>query len=76
MSILAVDANFQRKYWLPLTQSGDTDGARGDINGFAVGNGTAAIFATVTQPNVATLSGEVNSTQLGGRDAYLAVWNA
>ncbi|MEA5522599.1 Calx-beta domain-containing protein [Limnoraphis robusta] len=64
-----------RKFWTPLTQTGDTDGSSGSINGFAVGNGTAAIFATITKPAVATTPGAINPNPLGGNDTYLALWN-
>ncbi|WP_413166086.1 Calx-beta domain-containing protein [Capilliphycus salinus ALCB114379] len=64
-----------RKFWTPFTQSGDTDGSKGEINGFAVRNGKAAIFSTITRPAVATTPGAINPNPLGGNDAYLAIWN-
>ncbi len=63
-----------RKFWTPLTQTGDTDGSAGSVNGFAVGNGRAAIFGTITKPAVATTSGALNPNPLGGNDGYLATW--
>ncbi len=64
-----------RKFWTPLTQTGDTDGSKGNVNGFAVRNGQAAIFATINQPAVATTPGAINPNPLGVKDAYLALWN-
>ncbi|MGB3190734.1 MAG: Calx-beta domain-containing protein [Limnoraphis sp.] len=64
-----------RKFWTPLTQTGDTDGSKGNVNGFAVRNGQAAIFATINQPAVATTPGAINPNPLGAKDAYLALWN-
>ncbi|MEB3827791.1 Calx-beta domain-containing protein [Phormidium sp. CCY1219] len=75
MAVLGVSADFTtRNFWTPLTASGDTDGAKGTVNGFAVGNNRAAIFGTVSSPNVATTSDAMNSSPLGGTDAYLATW--
>ena len=76
MAVLALTPDYQvRKFWTPLTQSGDTDGSKGSINGFAVQNGQAVIFGTVTRPNPVTTSGAINPNSLGGDDTYLATWN-
>ena len=64
-----------RKFWTPLTQTGDADGSKGNVNGFAVRNGQAAIFGTINQPAVATTPGAINPNPLGAKDAYLALWN-
>ncbi|MEB3282289.1 MAG: Calx-beta domain-containing protein [Lyngbya sp.] len=63
-----------RKFWTPFTQSGD-DGSTGEVNGFAVRNGKAAIFSTINTPAVATTPGAIHPNPLGGNDAYLALWN-
>jgi hypothetical protein len=74
MAVMSVTPDFQtRRFWTPLTATGDTDGAKGNVNSLAVGNGKVAIFGTVTQPNVATVASDINPNPLGGNDAYLAI---
>ncbi|HBK21103.1 MAG TPA: hypothetical protein DDZ60_00885, partial [Planktothrix sp. UBA10369] len=76
MAVLGLSADYTvRKFWTPLTQTGDADGAKGSVNGFAVANGQAVILGTVTQPSVATTTNAINPNPLGGNDAYLATWS-
>ncbi|WP_368012745.1 Calx-beta domain-containing protein [Laspinema palackyanum] len=75
MAVLGVSADFTtRKFWTPLTQSGDLDGSTGTVNSFAVAGDRAVIFGTVNNPGVATTSNAINPNPLGGTDAYLASW--
>lgn len=75
MAVLGVSPDFtNRKFWTPLTATGDTDGAKGNVNAFAVGSNRAAIFGTVNSPGVVTTAGAINPNPLGGTDAYLATW--
>ncbi len=64
-----------RKFWTPLTQTGDLDGSKGNVNAFTVRNGQAAIFGTIDQAAVATTPGAINPNPIGGNDTYLALWN-
>jgi Calx-beta domain len=74
MAVMSVTPDFQtRRFWTPLTATGDADGAKGNVNSLAVGNGKVAIFGTVTQPNAATIASDINPNPLGGNDAYLAI---
>ncbi|MEB3883949.1 Calx-beta domain-containing protein, partial [Lyngbya sp. CCY1209] len=75
MAVLGVSADYTvRKFWTPLTATGDADGSKGAVNSFAVRDGRAVIFGTVTQPDVATTAGAINSNAIGGDDTYLATW--
>ena len=75
MAVLGLSADYTiRKFWTPLTQTGDVDGAKGSVNGFAVAKGQAVILGTVTQPSVTTTTNAINPNPLGGNDAYLATW--
>ncbi|WP_261265698.1 Calx-beta domain-containing protein [Laspinema olomoucense] len=75
MAVLGVSADFTtRKFWTPLTASGDLDGSSGTVSSFAVAGDRAVIFGTVNNPRVATTSNAINPTPLGGTDAYLATW--
>ncbi|MGF1492147.1 MAG: hypothetical protein ACFBSC_06795 [Microcoleaceae cyanobacterium] len=76
-AIVSLTPDYQeRLIWTPLTESGDADGSKGQINGFAVKEGRAVILGTITQPDVATVVGALNPDPLGGQDAYLATWNS
>lgn len=75
MAVLGVSADFTtRKFWTPLTESGDLNGSSGTVNSFAVAGDRAVIFGTVNNPGVATTSNAINPNPLGGTDAYLATW--
>ncbi len=75
MAVLGVSADFTtRKFWTPLTASGDLNGSSGTVNSFAVAGDRAVIFGTVNNPGVATTSNAINPNPLGGTDAYLATW--
>lgn len=75
IAVLGVSADFTtRKFWTPLTESGDLNGSSGTVNSFAVAGDRAVIFATVNNPGVATTSNAINPNPLGGTDAYLATW--
>ncbi len=75
MAVLGVSADFNtRKFWTPLTESGDIDGSSGTVNSFAVTGDRAVIFGTVNNPGVATSANAINPNPLGGTDAYLATW--
>ncbi|MBE9144651.1 Calx-beta domain-containing protein [Planktothrix mougeotii] len=76
MAVLGLSADYTvRKFWTPLTQTGDADGAKGTINGFTVAKGQAVILGTVTQASVPTTVNAINPNPLGGNDAYLATWS-
>jgi len=76
MAVLGLSADYTvRKFWTPLTQTGDSDGAKGTVNGFTVANGQAVILGTLTQPSVTTTTNAINPNPLGGNDAYLATWS-
>ncbi|VXD16034.1 putative aggregation factor core protein MAFp3, isoform C (fragment) [Planktothrix serta PCC 8927] len=76
MAVLGLSADYTvRKFWTPLTQTGDADGAKGSVNGFTVARGQAVILGTVTQPSVPTTTNAINPNPLGGNDAYLATWS-
>ncbi|KEI65787.1 putative Na-Ca exchanger/integrin-beta4 [Planktothrix agardhii NIVA-CYA 126/8] len=76
MAVLGLSADYTiRKFWTPLTQTGDVDGAKGSVNGFAVAKGQAVILGTVTQPSVTITTNAINPNPLGGNDAYLATWS-
>ncbi|MGC9527676.1 MAG: Calx-beta domain-containing protein, partial [Limnospira sp.] len=75
MAVLGVSADYTvRKFWTPLTATGDADGSKGAVNSFAVRDGQAVIFGTVFQPDVATTSGAISPDAIGGFDTYLATW--
>jgi hypothetical protein len=75
IAVLGLSADYTiRKFWTPLTQTGDADGAKGSVNGFAVAKGQAVILGTVTQASVTTTTNAINPNPLGGNDAYLATW--
>ncbi|CAD5947646.1 G-protein coupled receptor 98 [Planktothrix tepida] len=76
MAVLGLSSDYTvRKFWTPLTQTSDADGAKGTINGFTVAKGQAVIVGTVTQPSVPTTTNAINPNPLGGNDAYLATWS-
>ncbi|MGL5082687.1 MAG: Calx-beta domain-containing protein [Microcoleaceae cyanobacterium] len=76
MAVLTLTPDYQvRRTWTPLTASGDADGSKGKVNGFAVDQGRAVLFGTVEQAGVATVPGALNRNPLGGTDTYLATWS-
>lgn len=72
---LVVSSDFQsRRNWTTFVQ----DGARGSINGFAVGEGRAAVLGTIDQGSVITQSAinanAFNAADTDTSDVYLATW--
>lgn len=72
---LVVSSDFQsRKNWTTFVK----DGGQGTINGFAVGEGRAAIVGTINQGTVITKSalnpGAFNANDADKSDVYLATW--